>query len=253
MDRKNKSILLCGIQKVGNTHARFVIFNYFNILNHDAEKTLTWEELEEPHLLRQKHGLDYDYNDGYPLVFHTHNARDGQGIFEKYDNHPEYFDQFDKMIYVYRNPYDTCISYFHFMMDRDILSFEKSVSVEELEKLKTLEGFSKWFLPKYIHHLKTTIKYADLILDYDSLRKDTKGFYKLMELIIDDVDYDILEKSIEMSSFDNIKKMSIDIKQPYGLGGPNYKGFFCRDGRSDQYKKVMSKELQEWIKERFDY
>lgn len=248
------NVLLCGIQKVGSTFIRFVIFNYFNILNHGATKTLTWDELEKPHLLRQEHGLDYVYNDGYPMVFFTHNARDGQGLTIKYDGYPEYFKQFDRLVYIYRNPHDTMISNWHFIMDRDNDSpFGDYIVGEALEKLKSLEGFVDFYLPKYCHHIETTLKHADLILDYDILRKDTTGFKDLMTLIVGDYDESILEKAIEMSSFENIKKMSIEIGEPYGLGGPNYKGFFCRDGRSNQYKEVMSDDLiikitKRWLK-----
>lgn len=230
-------VLLSGLQKTGNSWIRFVIFNYFNILNHGVIKTLTWDELQKIHLDRVEHGVDYDYNDGFPMVFHTHNSYDGFGINVKYEGYPEFFEQFDKFIYLYRNPYDCMISYWHFVENRDRINYKRD-----------LKEFTKWFLPKWIHHVKTTRHLADLVLDYDLLRKYPEAFQQALKLINGSVDNRILSQAIDMSSFDNIRKMSEEVGNVAGLGFPYYQGYFCRDGRSGQYLSVMSKELINYIK-----
>lgn len=231
-------VLLCGIQKSGNSLCRFVIFNYFNIKNNNAQKTLTWDELQKPHLDRINYGLNYDYQDGFPLVFHTHNSYDGYGINAKYEGYPEFFKQFDKMIYIYRNPYDTCISYWHFMQNRKGIDYKKD-----------LEEFTKWFLPKWIFHVRSTKNLADLVLDYDMLRKYSPAFQSVLDLVLGyKCDIRILQQAIDMSTFENIRKMSDEVGNPAGLGKPYYKGYFCRNGKSGQYKTVMSEELINYIK-----
>jgi len=249
---KNK-VLLCGIQKVGTTALRFCIFNYYNILNHHATKTLTWDELEAPHLLRVKNGIDYLYSDGFPLVFHTHRNYQGYGIFDSdLDlNTPHYFDSFDKLIYAIRNPFDTIISYKAFMLERTTPEpFGDGVKGAELEKLKTLEGFTDFYLPKWIRHVKTTICKADLVMDYDKTwNQPYTEFLNMFKLIDDNINLDILKKSIEMSSFKNVRKMSEEIHQENGLGYPYYTGYFCREGTPLQYKKVMSSDLIQKIKD----
>lgn len=244
-----KKILLCGIQKTGNNWSRFVIFNYFHILNHGATKTLNWDELEKPHLERYNRGVDFEnYTDGYPIIHHTHNSYDGHGLFVKYDICPQFFDKFDVLIYFYRNPFDTCISYYHFMMDRESIHYP--LPKEELDTLKTLEGFVKWYLPKFIHHVKSTMHKADLVLNYDILKRDTSGFREALKLITDNnINEDVYQKTLELSSFENIRKMSIETGKQAGLGHPYYRGFFCRDGRSGQYKEVMTEALITYIKE----
>lgn len=231
-------VLLVGIQKTGNTWIRFVIFNYFFLKNHNGTRTLTWDELQEPHLLRKEKGLNYEYNDGYPLIFHTHNSYDGFGINVQYHGCPVFFKSFDYIIYIYRNPFDTCISYWHFMENRNGVDYSRD-----------LVEFTKWFLPKWIHHVNSTMYQANFILNYDILRKDSSSFYQMFKLITNDqYDKKLLEKAIRLSSFENIRKMSIEIKQPYGLA-KRFRDYFCRDGRSGQYKEVMSEELINYIKE----
>jgi hypothetical protein len=242
-------ILLVGIQKSGNSWVRFVIFNYFNILNNRATKTLTWDELQKPHLDRLEKGVDYEYNDGFPLVFHTHLSYDGHGIFDFYSETPKYFAKFDKIIYIYRNPFDTMISYWHFMMDRNGDPFGDGIVGEELDKLRKLEGFVEFYLPKWIYHVKTTRNLADLILDYDQLRKNPNLFAKAITLIDNGmIHIKNFNEALEMSSFSSIKRMSEEVGNIGGLGSPYYKGYFCRDGRSGQYKEVMSQELINYIR-----
>lgn len=232
------SVLLCAIQKSGSSWVRFIIFNYFNIKNNHAIKTLTWDELQKPHLDRVNYGVDYDYDDSFPRVFHTHNSYDGYGINAHYDGYPEFFKQFDKMIYIYRNPFDCCLSYWHFMENRISVNYKRD-----------LEEFTKWFLPKWIFHVRTTRNLADLVLNYDHLQIHPAIFRTVIDLITDDnLDENVLIKAINMSSFENIKRMSDEVGNPAGLGFPYYKGYFCRDGRTGQYKEVMSKELVEYIK-----
>lgn len=295
-------VLICGIQKTGNTWVRFVIFNYFNILDHKATKTLTFDELKVIHMLRKKKGF-YHLDDGFPEVHHTHFPYNGVGFMKIIPETSKWFDDFEKLIYIYRNPFDTMISYHKFIFNRDKIPYHRISELHErvanikkniekhrnqikasktekwtyflydeierkeqiikrlehtlegscdMKKLVKLEDFTKYYLEKFINHVKSTRDRADVVLNYDELRKNPIGFKKAIELVVGEgnVDMEIFNKAIEMSSFDNIKKMSDEVNQPYGVGGPLYKGYFCRDGRSNQYKEIMSKELIEYITKR---
>lgn len=239
-------ILLCGIQKVGNSWTRLIIFNYFNIRDNNATETLTWDELRAIHDLRRRKVQDAYKLDGFPNINHTHISYNGTGFAVQYNKKQlnEYFNQFDKLIYIYRNPYDTMISYHRFIFNRDEIPY-KAIKMHKKQKL---EDFTKYYLQRFINHVKETMYQADVVLNYDKLRKDPSGFIEAIKLVDGTIDIDIFHKSIKMSSFDNIKKMSDRVKQPYGAGGPLYNGYFCRDGRTGQYKEIMSKELIEYIR-----
>lgn len=254
IDTRNKYdniILLCGIQKTGNTWARFVLFNYFNIRDNEATETLTFDELRAIHNLRRIRGkarkgmfITKHKNDGFPDIYHTHLSYDGTGFIRNFKYVHLFFDKCKKLIYIYRNPYDTMISYHKFIFNRDKIPY-KQINMDLKRKL---EDFTRYYLPKFIIHVNETMHRADVILNYDKLRKDPSGFIDAIKLVDSTIDIDIFWKAVKMSSFDNIKKMSDKVNQPYGIGGSLYRGYFCRDGRTGQYKEIMSEELIRYIK-----
>ena len=134
------------------------------------------------------------------------------------------------------------------MMNRSRPPYTKKIKGFPLERLKTLKGFTEFALRIYLHHIKTTKYRADIILNYDKLRKDPSDYRKVIELVVDKIDENIFKKSIEISSFNSIKKMSEDTNRIWGLGGDTYKGYFTRNGHSGQYKEVMSIKLVNYIK-----
>lgn len=245
-------ILICSIQKTGSTWVRFLLFNYFNILNNGALETLTWDKLKKIHDLRRirkirKRKFEFDHKDDeFPDIYHTHLGYNGTGFAKNFPDISFFFDSFDKLIYVIRNPYDTVISYYKFIFNRDKIPYKK---IRMYGKTK-LEDFTKYYLEKFIKHVNGTIHRADVILDYDKLRKDPSGFIDTIKLVDGTIDMDVFQKAIKMSSFDNIRKMSDEVNQPYGAGGHLYRGHFCRDGRTGQYKEIMSNELIQYIKKR---
>lgn len=226
--------------------------NYYNILNNGATKTLTYKELQERQWQEgnMRDYYDMTFEEGWPHVYHTHGAANGRFMFgygerlkSMFDNFHEYWDY---LVYIYRNPFDTMISYYHYQMKRDIPWNNSPKLAHVMEQMETLEGFTEYMLPIWIEHVSTTKHLADLVMDYDELNIDPLGYLDLMNLITDDVDLGVLERAIEMSSFESIRKMGIETNRVHGLGGPGVE--FTRDGRSGQYKEVMDKELIEYIR-----
>jgi MoaA/NifB/PqqE/SkfB family radical SAM enzyme len=227
--------------------------NYFNILNNGAEKTLTYKELskiQRHRLERDVTGYDkdgykpFEFDDGFPRFYHTHVSYN-----TKYG---KYFDCFDKVVYLIRNPYDTMVSYYYYLANRD-KPFNGRFDHIKTAHLLHIENFVKHYLPNYLTHVWETKFRADLVLDYDKLKEKFGdfGFYNLIELFGDRVNTNVLGKAIKMSSFDSIKKMGRETNQQYGLAD-SYKGEFTRDGRTGQYKEVLSDTVIHFIKTEYD-
>lgn len=237
-----KKILLSGYQKCGNTWTRFIIFNYFNILKNDAKKTLTYGEI-----IRINEAIWNEVDNDWPNVYFTHVPKNGKTLLgHDRTGKVEFYDDMDGIITIVRNPFDCMISYFQYMTNRD-KPFNGIFSGNVLKDLLTLEGFVKRYLPLYINHLQSVKPIADVVLDYDMLRKYPEGFGKAIELIFGNVDNRILSQAIDYSSFDNIKKMGIKTGRTGGMAS-HYRGHFTRNGKTGQYKEVMSNELINHIK-----
>ena len=229
-------ILLCGFPKTGNTWLKFVITNYATISSHGAKFTLTYTQLDN--IFKNPISLH-----------HTHVPLSGKLIYGSVKNIPEYYNRFDKIIYIWRNPYDTMISFWHYLKNRDppFNLLKENFNIELIEQFETLQGFTEYFLPLYIDHIESNRKRADLVLNYDELRKNPNEFKKVIKLIFDDeVNEEVFKQTIEMSSFENIRKMGIETNQKHGLA-KDYLGHFARDGRSGQFKEVMDAHLVQYI------
>lgn len=228
-------ILIASFPKTGVHWTKFVICNYTNILQYGMKSTLTFKQLDS--IFKNPISLH-----------HTHIPLSGHLLFNEIKNVHEYYNKFDKIIYQMRNPYDTMISFWHYLKNRDppFSIIYNKVNMDLIDQFSTLKGFTEFFLPLYIDHIESTRNKADLVLNYDELRKDPNEFKKVIKLIFDEVDEEVFKKTIEMSSFENIRKMGIETNQQHGLA-KDYLGHFARDGRSGQFKEVMDAHLVQYI------
>ncbi|MFC1544736.1 sulfotransferase domain-containing protein [Gemmatimonadota bacterium] len=225
-------ILLCTHQKSGTHWLMFIIYNYFNILKNGAQETLTYDEV---HRL-QHHKPKYDDpsvfvppEPGFPLFFHTHNAY--TPVF-----------MFFKVIHLYRNPLDTLISDWHFNKNR-AEPFHKFPGMQE--KYMDLDFFVRDRLSKWIWHYNKTVGHADVLISYEAMKKNV--FAEMQRLFNDlqiECDGGILQQSIEMSSFTNIKKMGQKTGTQSGGGEliKKHTGEFTRSGEMKQYLSLLSEE-----------
>ena len=104
-----QKILLYGYPKSGNTWVRFLIFNYFNLINNpNCLKTLTFDELNEIQSNVMDRGTTYNNVPGFPLFYRTHKV------------YNDCYKLFDFKIFVHRNPLDTLVSSYYFYKNRSI-------------------------------------------------------------------------------------------------------------------------------------
>ena len=236
-----KKFILTGCPKTGNTWTRFVLFNYWNLLENNAEKTLSYAEII------QINEQIWNGNDQFPQIYFTHVPINGNLLFGRDQHgHVEMYEIIKNIIYVIRNPFDTMISYFHYVTNRDI-PFNGHFKGKELERLMTFEGFIERFLPVYINHVKTTKPYAGTIVEYEKMRENPLRFFDTLEYVYGTIDKNIAREAIEISSFESIKKMGVETNQTWGLASA-FRDHFTRNGKVGQYKEVMNEELIEYIK-----
>jgi len=229
-------ILISSFPRCGSTWLRFVICNYASIVSHGSKFTLTYTQLN-------------NIFSNPVSLHHTHLPLSGKLMYGSVNNSSEYYNKFDKIIYIMRNPYDTMISFWHYLKNREIPFnlLKTKFNTEMIDQFYSLKGFVDYFLPLYIDHVKSTRHRADLVLNYDELRKNPNEFKKAIKLIFDDkINEEVFEKAIEMSSFENIRKMGIETNEIHGLA-KNSLDHFCRDGRSGQFMEVMNNHLVQYI------
>jgi hypothetical protein len=232
-----KPTLMSGYRKSGNTWVRLVLFNYFNIKNHDAKKALSISELnsiENNKLERRK----VELREGFPNFWWTHFA------------YTRVFDKFQPIIYLYRNPLDTLISEYYFHKNREVPF--KRYPGHIRKKLYDIDYFVLYKLEKWIWHYKITAHHADIILCYKELKKTPYShFERVLRLMGEKVDREILEKSIDWSSFDKMKRL-LDKKKDHDGMSRGFTGKFTRSGKVGQYYKVLKTGTIEYVKRRLD-
>lgn len=223
-------ILLCGFEKSGNTWTRFIIFNYFNILNNNADRTLTYEQLNflNPHILG-KWPLP-PFTSGFPQLCYTHSS---------YKRAYRYF----RVVFLYRNPLDSLISYYHWHRSRGV-PFSYFPPCKRA-KMQSLDYFILDRLNRWISHYQKTAVNSTATLCYERMKQDPfQEFSRLFLALELEVDELALQQSISFSDIRNIQQMGRETGQAAGIGlgklTNNYE--FTRDGRTGQYQSLLQPE-----------
>ena len=234
---KKQKILLFGYPKSGNTWVRFLIFNYFNLINNPkCLKTITFNELNNIQSNVMDRGTTNAIPHGFPIFYRTHKV------------YNDCYKFFDLKIFVHRNPLDTLVSAYYFYKNRTIPFNDEEEFIRQ--NLNDINFYVRYKFPIWKDFFDKSINKADFIINYSDLRKNPKKILsKLLKKI--DVKYcdKTLEKSIELSSFDNIKKMSEISNQHYGNAPKNgsFVGKFMRSGDDGQFLKELNKETIEYV------
>ena len=229
---RNPTILFSGFPKSGNTWGRFILFNYWNILNSGAKETLTFETLNEiqTHTLENQDTWQKEFTSGFPIFFHTHLS---------YNNA---YSLFDKIIYVKRNPFDTLISFYHFSKNRtNPFRFYPDWMKENLSR--NVDLFVLDQLPNLIFHYFITEKKASFLINYEKAKENPFEIYnELISAVDGNCKSEILKKAISISSAKEIKKMSFESGQIKGMGNKTFTGVFVRDSSVNQYLKILKQK-----------
>ena len=240
-DIEKEKILLFGYPKSGNTWLRFLLFNYRSLmLNPELQQTLNYSQLNEIQNNILDRGTTYIPSKGMPFFYRTHHF------------HFKTFKLFDKKIFIHRNPLDTLISAYYFYGQRE-QPFPGDKS-KFRSKLHDIDFYVKYKLDSWISFYRISMQQSDFTMNYSEMKKDTElVFSHLVSYLNWDYDTNLIKKSIEISSFNSIKKMSILNEQIYGNGPSDgsFKGEFTRSGNESQFSNELKEETINFVLNRF--
>lgn len=220
---QNDAVLFAGFIKSGNTWLRFLIYNYFNILNNQAEETLSYSELNQI----QPNAL------GDPLTFVKPNGSLPY-ITRTHRHYSKALEIFKRGIYVYRNPLDTLVSAYHFHKNRENPDFGNP---SKSTMLANIDNFVNYNLVFWQVHVDSYMNRSDFLhIKYENLlAQPQQELRTVLSYLGFEPNENVIQKSIELSSFQSIQQMGRMKNEASGNGGANFKGEFARKGKVGSY------------------
>ena len=240
-NKRDIKILMYGYPKSGNTWLRFLLYNYCNLLlNPNVDKTISFDKLNNLQNNVMDRGTIFNNFEGFPLFYRTHKI------------YVKPYDLYDKKIFVHRNPLDTLISSYYFYKNRDIPFFDDPEYLRD--RLHDIDFYVLYKIDHWINFYNISVKHADFVINYSQMKSNCKKeFLNLINFLEWDLHENLVEKSIEISSFKKVKKMGKDNLQQYGNGPSDgsFKGEFTRSGKEAQFNKELNKETIEKVLNKF--
>lgn len=236
-----KKILMYGFPKSGNTWFRFLIYNYLSLLNNiSSGKTITYDNLNKLQNNVLDRGTTFIPESGFPLLYRTHKS------------YIRSYDMFDYKIFIHRNPMDTLISSYHFYKNRDEPFSDEKKSVRT--QMQDVNFYVRYKLDSWIKFYHISMKHSDFAVNYSNLRSNPS---LVLSSLIGEIgwvkDEILINRSVELSSFDQVKKMGRETKQRYGNGPKDgsFIGEFTRSGIEGQFKNDLDRETISFVLNKF--
>ena len=238
---KEDSILLFGYPKSGNTWLRFLIYNYLNLQNNpDLESTISFDALNSQQNNVMDRGSIFLPENDFPLFYRTHKIYNRS------------YTLFNKNIFVHRNPLDTLVSAYYFYKNRDIPFNDYPKNLRE--NLIDIDFYVSYKIDFWIKYFRISVENANIVVNYSDLKSDAeKELKKTVNFLGWNLDDNLISKSVELSSYDKVKKMGKEKNQKYGNGPKNgkFKGEFTRSGIEGQFNTELKKETILFVLNKF--
>ncbi|CAN7993389.1 unnamed protein product, partial [Ixodes pacificus] len=200
-----EDVFIVSYQKCGTTWMQHIVYNIFNGRSPptnpmDASREMPFLELQGPEIVKEM---------PRPGAIKTHMPFGSQ----PYSVHAKY-------IYICRNPYDCCVSFFYHTKGFAAFQFQDGTFDEFFELfLNGKPDFSDYFehlLSWYEHRHDPNV----LFLTYEDLKKDTRAWVlKIADFLGEEygtrlrAEQGLLEGILSRTSFENMKVLNATIKE----------------------------------------
>jgi len=221
---KEEFILCASFPRSGNTWFRFVVSNINNLVG-NFNKEINFHTIRHfsPEIRRNRNLEHAKIIPNFPIFLKTHFPYTFK--FKKY-----------RAVLIIRRPEDVMVSYYHYLKE---------------EKFKSLPSLSKFIrhwrygIPAWKNFYKSWYGKFDYLIKFEDLLKEP---YKIIKEMYGHFGYyvpdEIIKKSLELSSKENMKKV---LKEKGDPMAKNKNFQFVRKGLSGEGKRKLSKEDLEYI------
>ena len=233
-------ILLFGYKKSGNTWLRFLLYNYRELLmNPCVEETITYDRLNSLQNNILDRGTTFLSEDGFPIFYRTHHPYSSS------------YNLFDKKVFIHRNPLDTLISSYYFYRNRKVPFFDDPNSIRE--KLFDIDFYVIYKIDGWIDFYKESIRHADIVMSYSEMSVNCEeAVSRLIDFLDWDLNQELVRRTVEMSSFNKVKRMGLEMNQKHGMGPKDtFKGDFTRSGKEGQFHNELTEETISLVLQKF--
>ncbi|WP_071794812.1 sulfotransferase domain-containing protein [Francisella hispaniensis] len=257
---KYKTVWLASYPKSGNTWFRIFLTNYIN--NSDTPASIN--DLERTPIASSRWHFDQLYSidsaDLYfdeidnmrPALYDSWKENESMQFHKVHDaytyieNEPLLGNPVDQAaIYLIRNPLDVAISFAHHSGYEDINKIIKEMADDDFTLCGTDKTMPNQLRQKHLswsNHVKSweDAPIDKLFLRYeDMVANPIKEFTKAIVFLGMELDQARLEKAVEFSSFENLKKQ--EQENGFQEKAPNAKSFF-RKGKVSDYLEALTQE-----------
>jgi len=234
-EKYKKVIYLFSFPKSGRTWLRYILANYINIyfkLDCDINLHTIFTLIPNDDLDKQKGLSVYRYvkDNRFPVLIASHKS------LKPYDDR--------NLLVLLRNVYDLMVSEY-FQHIHLLEKFKGSIKDFIREKQGSLYGYCK-----FINSLELNKNNAK-IFTYEDMTKDISLVVKeILEYLDIAYDKDILENSVNLSTFKNMREDEINKGIPGYKGDPNKTNSLrMREGKVNNYSKYLDSEDIKYIKQ----
>jgi len=228
LGKRKDDVYLVSFPKSGNTWVRFYLCNLINQMPqfHFTDDPIDFKMLDRTMVELGRNNLIQQWHfKGFPRIIKTHLAYS-----------PLLGNR--KTILIIRDPKDVMVSFFKYETTKSDNFYRRFGG----NRFEDFIRHPKFGIESWCKHYLSWKAHADLIIKYEDIKLDDKAaFIKINNFLGIAVKPQIFETALELSRFDNIKKIEENRGAPITEKfGASFK--FTRSGKTGQWKDFFSQQ-----------